>query len=94
MEYLDSRLPDLDNKLDDDTIVVLAADHGCDPTAPGSDHTRECVPFLLWGKDIESEFIGARDTFADIGQSIADFMGVEALEYGKSIFNGIISDDN
>lgn len=92
LEYLDSRLPDLDCKLDNDTIVVLAADHGCDPTAPGSDHTRECVPFLLWGKGVESEFIGARDTFADIGQSIADYMGVESLEYGKSIFGGSFDD--
>lgn len=86
LEYLDSRLPDLDAVICDDTIVVLAADHGCDPTAPGSDHTRECVPFLLWGKGIESSFIGARETFADIGQSIADYMGVEKLNYGKSIF--------
>ncbi|MED7819652.1 MULTISPECIES: phosphopentomutase [unclassified Francisella] len=86
LEYLDARIPDLDNLLDDDTIVILAADHGCDPTAPGSDHTRECVPFLLWGRNIESEFIGQRDTFADIGESIADFMGVESLSFGKSIF--------
>ena len=86
LEYLDSRIPNLDSVIDDDTIVIMAADHGCDPTAPGSDHTRECIPFLLWGKVIESEFIGARDTFADIGQSIADFMGVEKLNYGKSIF--------
>lgn len=86
LEYLDSRIPDLDAKLDEDTIVILAADHGCDPTAPGSDHTRECVPFLLWGKNIEAEFIGARDTFADIGQTIADYMGIEPLDYGKSIF--------
>ncbi|MED7788186.1 phosphopentomutase [Francisella sp. 19X1-34] len=86
LEYLDARISDLDNLLDDDTIVILAADHGCDPTAPGSDHTRECVPFLLWGNNIEPEFIGQRDTFADIGQSIADFMGVESLNFGKSIF--------
>ena len=86
LEYLDSRIPDLDAVIDDDTVVVLAADHGCDPTAPGTDHTRECVPFLLWGKGVKTEFIGARDTFADIGQSIADFMGVEKLDYGKSIF--------
>lgn len=86
LEYLDARVPDLDSLLDDDTIVILAADHGCDPTAPGSDHTRECIPFLLWGKNIESEFLGQRYTFADIGQSIADFMGVESLSFGKSIF--------
>jgi phosphopentomutase len=44
------------------------------------------VPFLLWGKTIESEFIGARGSFTDVGQSIADFMGIEKLDYGKSIF--------
>ncbi len=86
LEYLDSRIPDLDVVIGNDTIVILAADHGCDPTAPGTDHTRECVPFLLWGKGVKTEFIGARDTFADIGQTIADFMGVEKLDYGKSIF--------
>ena len=84
--YLDSRIPDLDRLLDEDTIVIMAADHGCDPTAPGSDHTRECIPFLLWGKNIETEFTGARYTFADIGQSIADYMGVEELEFGTSVF--------
>ena len=86
LEYLDTRIPDLDEVIDDNTIVILAADHGCDPTAAGTDHTRECVPFLLWGKNIKTEYIGARDTFADIGQTIADYMGVEKLDYGKSIF--------
>lgn len=86
LEYLDARISELDTILDDDTIVILTADHGCDPTAPGSDHTRECVPFLLWGKNLEAEFVGQRDTFADIGQSIADFMGIESLSFGKSIF--------
>ena len=86
LEYLDSRLPELDATLDDDTVVILAADHGCDPTWLGSDHTRENIPFLVWGKNIQTENIGARNTFADIGQSIADFMGVEKLPIGKSIF--------
>lgn len=86
LEYLDMRLPNLTDVLDDDTIVVMTADHGCDPTWPGSDHTRECVPFLLWGKNITTENIGLRDTFADIGQSIADYMGLDSLSTGKSIF--------
>ncbi|MFZ9035820.1 MAG: phosphopentomutase [Francisellaceae bacterium] len=85
LEYIDSRLPELDALLDDDTIVIVAADHGCDPTWRGTDHTREHIPFLLWGKNIASEEIGARQSFADIGQSIAAYMGIEKLEYGISV---------
>ncbi|MDE4982522.1 phosphopentomutase, partial [Francisella tularensis subsp. holarctica] len=70
----------------DNSMVVLAADHGCDSTSPGSDHNRECVTFLLWGRNFKPEFIGARDTFADSGKTIADFMGIEYLDYGKSIY--------
>ena len=86
LEYFDSRLPELDALLDDETIVVATADHGCDPTWQGSDHTREHIPFLLWGNTVETKRLGQRDTFADIGQSIADFMGLDKLSYGQSIF--------
>ncbi|MBK2123978.1 phosphopentomutase [Fangia hongkongensis] len=86
LELFDARLPELDALLDDDTIVIVAADHGCDPTAEGSDHTREHIPFLLWGNRVKTENIGARQSFADIGQSIADYMGVTALAYGDSVF--------
>ena len=83
----DARLPELDRLLDDESIVIVTADHGCDPTWVGSDHTREHIPFLLWGNTIAPENIGARTSFADIGQSIADFMGLNKLKYGHSIFN-------
>jgi len=80
----DARLPDLEALLDDDTVIVVAADHGCDPTWEGIDHTREHIPFLLWGKEISTECIGTRETFADIGKSIADYMGVD-LNNGTSV---------
>ncbi|WP_116963365.1 phosphopentomutase [Fastidiosibacter lacustris] len=86
LEYFDTRLPELDQLLDDDTIVIITADHGCDPSWQGTDHTREHIPFLLWGKKIKPAYMGERMTFADIGQSIADFMGVSALNYGLSVF--------
>lgn len=86
LEYFDSRLPELDALLDDDTIVIVTADHGCDPSWHGTDHTREHIPFLLWGKKIRPECIGECRSFADIGQSIADYMGVTPLAYGISIF--------
>ena len=66
--------------------MVIAADHGCDPTFPGSDHTREHIPVLVFGKKIASQWIGRRDTFADIGQSIAEYLEVAPLPYGVSFF--------
>lgn len=84
LEVFDKRLPELRNKLKRDDLVVLTADHGCDPTWPGSDHTREFVPILAFGSDIEPGSIGKRDTFADIGQTLAGHLGHKPLSAGKS----------
>jgi phosphopentomutase len=84
LEYFDTRLPEIDGILSENDMVVITADHGCDPTWEGSDHTREHIPFLYWGKGISPGFIGARDSFSDIGQTIADFLELEPLRYGKS----------
>ena len=87
LEAFDARLPELEAMLQPNDIVVIAADHGCDPTFPGSDHTREHIPVLVFGPKIESRFIGRRDTFADIGQSIAEHLGIKPLSHGVSFFN-------
>lgn len=84
LEQFDARLPDLLAVLNPNDIVVIAADHGCDPTFPGSDHTREHIPVLMGGKNLKSHFVGRRDTFADIGQTIADYLSVPALKNGIS----------
>ncbi|GDY27093.1 phosphopentomutase [Agarivorans sp. Toyoura001] len=84
LEYFDKRLPELLAQLSDDDIVILTADHGCDPTWPGSDHTREHIPVIFYGKNLGAKNVGKRDTFADIGQTIADYMKLPALEYGSS----------
>ena len=63
--------------------MVLTADHGCDPTWRGTDHTREHVPALFVGKDVPAGSIGRRDTFADIGQTIAHWHGLPTLAYGQ-----------
>jgi phosphopentomutase len=86
LEAFDKRLPELDALLKEDDIVIISADHGCDPTAPGSDHTREHVPVLVYGPKISSRFIGRRDTFADIGQTIAAHLKITALPNGVSFF--------
>ncbi|WP_022941621.1 phosphopentomutase [Psychromonas hadalis] len=86
LEYFDKRLPEILTLLGEDDLLVLTADHGCDPTWPGSDHTREHIPVIFYGNKVKAGSIGLRDTFADIGQSIADFHSLPELDYGTSIF--------
>lgn len=84
LEQFDARLPELEAALKPGDIVIIAADHGCDPTFPGSDHTREHIPVLAFGPHVTGGFIGRRDTFADVGQSIAQYLGLALLSRGIS----------
>ena len=88
LEEFDARIPQLLAELQDDDLVVIAADHGCDPSFVGSDHTREHIPVLAFGPKTSSQFIGRRDTFADIGQSLAEYLGIDALSHGVSFIPG------
>ena len=84
LEDLDAALPSLEAALKPNDMVVITADHGCDPTWPGSDHTREYVPVIAFGPSIKPGPLGKRDSFADIGQSIAKHLGLAPLKFGKS----------
>ena len=84
LEYLDGRLPEILSAMREDDVVVICADHGCDPTWPGSDHTREHIPVLVYGASVSPGSIGKRSTFADIGQSLAGFFGLPKMDYGVS----------
>ena len=84
LEQFDARLPELLAAMGDDDIVILTADHGCDPTWPGSDHTREHIPVLCYGKQVKPGSLGERATFADIGQSVASWLGLPAMDYGTA----------
>lgn len=84
LEYFDQRLPELMESMRDDDLLVLCADHGCDPTRQGSDHTREHIPVLAYGAGIKAGSLGLRDTFADIGQTIAAHLGLSPMDYGTS----------
>lgn len=84
LEYFDSRLPELFAKMRDDDLLFITADHGCDPTWPGSDHTREHIPVIACGAGLEPGSIGKRKTFADIGQTLAGFFKLDPMPYGES----------
>ena len=83
LEEFDSRIPEIESKLLHDDLVLITADHGCDPTWPGSDHTREHVPVIFYGKSIQAQKLGKRDTFADMGQTIAKHLQIKSLSNGK-----------
>ena len=84
LEYFDGRLPEVLEIMQKDDLLVLCADHGCDPTWPGSDHTREHIPVLAYGAGIKAGSLGRRETFADSGQSLAEHFGLSPMDYGKS----------
>jgi phosphopentomutase len=87
LEYFDERLPELLEIMNEDDIVVICADHGCDPTWTGSDHTREHIPVLVFGAGMPAGSIGKRDSFADIGQSLSQFFDLTPMDYGESFLS-------
>jgi phosphopentomutase len=82
LETFDRRLPEAMAKLKASDVLIITADHGCDPTWRGTDHTRECVPILIYSPDGAPGNIGRRESFADIGQSIARHLGIPPLAHG------------
>lgn len=90
LEEFDKRLPEILAAMTDDDIIFLTADHGCDPTWPGNDHTREYVPMLAYHHGISSVDIGERSTFADLGQTIAEMFELEKLDFGTSFYKELL----
>lgn len=85
--YLDNRMTEIKDKLKEDDILMITADHGCDPAYLAStDHTREYTPFLAYGKKVESRDYGTRDTFADISATVLKALNVENKAEGKPMF--------
>lgn len=85
LRYFDRKLPGIIQHLRKDDILIITADHGCDPTHPSTDHTREYVPILIYGKSLKHGIhIGRRATFADCGQTIADILGAGKTKTGTS----------
>ena len=87
----DECIPDIINAMKEDDILMITADHGCDPATVSTDHSREYTPLLIYGKGImEGCDCGTRDSFADIGATIMDYLGVEGDIDGKSMLDKIL----
>lgn len=91
LEAFDARLPEILQALRPGDLLILSADHGCDPTWSGTDHTRETVPVLAWGPGLSPRCIGRRTSFADIGQTLAQHLGLPALLSGTSFLEEALS---
>ncbi len=77
LEYFDNRLPEIQGLMGDTDVLIITADHGNDPTFPGTDHTREYVPLLMWGKPVKDGLdLGVRPSLADLGATVADLLNV------------------
>ena len=89
LEHFDSRWPQIEDAMRDDDLVMITADHGNDPTFPGTDHTREYAPLIVYGKKAKAGInLGTRDSLSDIGKTIADNFGIE-LAAGQSFLSQI-----
>jgi phosphopentomutase len=84
LESFDARLPEFLRRLDADDLVIVTGDHGCDPTWTGSDHTRECVPVLAFGANLQRHSLGQRASFADMGATVAQHLRLPRGGHGNS----------
>lgn len=90
IEEFNNRLDEIYNKMTEDDILIITADHGCDPTTESTDHSREYIPILVYGKNFKGGVnLGTRETFADIGKTILDFFNVENELVGESFLINI-----
>lgn len=92
LTYFDSRLPELLALLREEDILMVTADHGCDPSTPSTDHSREYIPFVAAGRPVKAgSSIGTRNTFADIGMTVLDYFGLASGIDGQSFLSKILS---
>lgn len=90
IEEFDKRLPEIIAAMGQEDLLVITADHGCDPTTESTDHSREYVPLLLYGKNIKKDVnLKIRSTFCDIASTIADIFNIENVFPGESFFSEI-----
>ena len=88
LTYFDEQLPRILEKMQDEDILMITADHGCDPSTPSTDHSREYVPLILYGKQIKAGInYGTRKGFGDIGATVLSYFGIPSKIEGTSILD-------
>ena len=91
LEYFDSKLPIIIENMKDTDMLIITADHGNDPSTPSTDHSREYIPIVIYGKQIKQNVnIGTRKTYADLGATILDILQMPKLGVGESFKNEIV----
>ena len=91
LEYFDNKLPEIIEAMNAEDLLIITADHGNDPSTPSTDHDREYIPILVYGKNIKHGInLGIRDTYADISATVLDIFDYPILKYGKSFKDLII----
>jgi len=91
LRQFDAALPDLLAAMREDDLLFVTADHGNDPTTPSTDHARECVPLLALGKRVRPGSIGRRQTFSDLGATVAEWFGITFRGRGQSFLRTVVS---
>lgn len=93
IEFFDTQLGELLSLMQSNDVLIITADHGCDPTVPGTDHTRECVPLLVYHRKMsQGTLLGERQTFADIGATLAEDFRVPKPPVGESFLSKLPND--
>lgn len=91
LKYFDNKLPEIINSLKDEDMLIITADHGCDPTTNSTDHSREYIPFIIYGKGIKANNnMGILDTFSCIGKTILDILNIDNNIEGYSLKGNIL----
>lgn len=87
LEEIDAYIGKLLPMLTPDDLLIITADHGCDPTVAGTDHTREKVPVVLYGENLPAQELGQRETFADVAATVCNWLGIDYQGVGKSMIS-------
>ena len=90
LDEFDKRIPEIINTMKDDDLLFITADHGCDPSTPSTDHSREYIPLLIYGKNIKKTNLHTRSTYSDIAATIAQYLGINPQINGTSFLKEIL----